>query len=115
MYTRSGRDLVRDTKTGVVGADPSVSDPRRRFRGVGITRHPIRVHLSTRTATEADRIAPAGTRLWVIGYTVTERGRESSFTVPCVAEAAARRMVRNLLRDRLPGMSEAEVYSEDVG
>ncbi|MFV8137415.1 hypothetical protein ACNQR7_07575 [Mycolicibacterium senegalense] len=88
---------------------------------MGITRHPIRVHLSTRTATESDRIAtesdriaPAGTTLWVVEYTVTERGRKSSFTVPCVAEAAARRMVANLLRDRLPGTAESDVYSEEL-
>lgn len=87
----------------------------RRFRGVGITRHPIRVHLSTRIADESDRIAPTGTRLWVVAYTVTERGRESSFVTDHVAEAAARRMVANLLRDRLPGMSVEDVYSEDVG
>lgn len=82
---------------------------------MGITRHPIRVHLSTRTATESDRIAPAGTTLWVVAYTVTERGRESAFTAPCVAEAAARRMVANLLRDRLPGLSVDDVYTEELG
>lgn len=82
---------------------------------MGITRHPIRVHLSTRTATESDRIAPAGTTLWIVDYTVTERGRESAFTVPCVAEAAARRMVENLLADRLPGLSESDVYTEELG
>lgn len=92
-----------------------MSYPRRTFRAVGITRHPIRIHLSTRTATEADRIAPAGTQLWVVAYTVTERGRESAFTVPCVAEAAARRMVENLLADRLPGMSVEDVYTEALG
>lgn len=82
---------------------------------MGITRHPIRVHLSTRIATEADRIAPAGTQLWIVEYTVSERGRESSFVTDHVAEAAARRMVTNLLADRLPGMSVEDVYSEDVG
>lgn len=87
----------------------------RTVRAMGITRHPIRVHLSTRIAGLDDRIAPAGTRLWVVAYTVTERGRESSFTVPCVAEASARRMVANLLRDRLLGMAVEDVYSEELG
>lgn len=87
----------------------------RRFRGVGITRHPIRVHLSTRIADEADTIAPAGTQLWIVEYTVSERGRESSFVTDHVAEAAARRMVTNLLADRLPGPAVEDVYTEDVG
>lgn len=82
---------------------------------MGITRHAIRVHLSTRTATEDDRITVAGMPLWVVDYTVVERGREASFTVGHAAESGARRMVRNLLADRLPGLTEAEVYSEDVG
>lgn len=81
---------------------------------MGITRHPIRVHLSTRLAGSDDRIALAGTQLWVVAYTVTERGRESAFTVPCVAEAAARRMVENLLADRLPGLSVVDVYTEQL-
>ncbi|MBN7296593.1 hypothetical protein [Mycobacteroides abscessus] len=82
---------------------------------MGITRHPTRVRLSTRTATESDRIAPAGMTLWVVAYTVTQNGRESSFVTDHVAEAAARRMVANLLADRLPGFSVEDVYSEDVG
>ncbi|WP_131806637.1 hypothetical protein [Mycobacteroides abscessus] len=72
------------------------------------------MHLSTRTATEADRIAPAGTTLWVVAYTVTERGRESSFVTDHASETAARRMVANLLRDRLPGTAESDVYSEEL-
>lgn len=82
---------------------------------MGITRHTVRVHLSTRTAGEDDRIAPAGMQLWTVAYTVTERGRESSFTVPHVSEQGARRMVRNLLADRLPGTAESDVYSENLG
>lgn len=81
---------------------------------MGITRHAVRVHLSTRIAGTADGIAPAGTQLWVIDYTISERGRETAFTTPCVAEAAARRMVENLLRDRLPSLSVAEVYTEEL-
>lgn len=79
---------------------------------MGITRRAIRVHLSTRIAGAADTIAPAGTALWIVDYTVVERGKESSFSVGHAAEAAARRMVRNLLKDRLPGMSIEDVYSE---
>lgn len=87
----------------------------RTVRVVGISRFTTRIYLSTRTAGAADRIAPAGTPLWVIEYTVTERGRESSFTVPHVSEIAARRMVANLLRDRLPGLGVEDVYSEELG
>lgn len=96
-------------------AAPSVSYPRRTFPRMGITRHAVRIHLSTRIAGPADTIAPAGTQLWVVEYTISERGRKSSFTTPCVAEAAARRMVANLLRDRLPGTAESDVYSEELG
>lgn len=92
-----------------------LSQPPGSFRAVGITRHPVHVHLSTRIAGAADTVAPAGTRLWVVAYTVTERGRESSFVTDHVAEAAARRMVANLLRDRLPGLSVDDVYTEDLG
>lgn len=81
---------------------------------MGITRHPTRVHLSTRIATADDRITIAGMVLWVVDYTVVERGSESHYSVGHAAEAAARRMVRNLLRDRLPGMSIEDVYSEEL-
>lgn len=79
---------------------------------MGITRFATRVHLSTRIAGEADTVAPAGMRLWVVDYTVVERGRESRFVTDHVAEAAARRMVANLLRDRLPGTEVSDVYIE---
>lgn len=82
---------------------------------MGITRHPIRIRLSNRTAGPEDTIAPADTLLWVVDYTVTERGRESSFTVPHVSERGARRMVANLLADRLPGLGVEDVYSEELG
>lgn len=82
---------------------------------MGITRHAVRVHLSTRIAGTADGIAPAGTQLWVVAYTVVERGRQSSFDVGHAAEAGARRMVSNLLQDRLPGTTVGDVYSEELG
>ncbi|SKM37443.1 Uncharacterised protein [Mycobacteroides abscessus subsp. abscessus] len=82
---------------------------------MGITRHAVRVRLSTRIATADDRITAAGTVLWTVAYTVVERGRESTFVTEHVAEAAARRMVRNLLADRLPGTAESDVYTEELG
>lgn len=82
---------------------------------MGITRHITRIHLSTRTATADDRVAPAGTPLWVITWTVGECGGDKTFTAPCLTEASARRMVANLLADRLPGLSESDVYSEELG
>jgi hypothetical protein len=66
-----------------------------------------RIRLSTKPADEIVAI-------WIVDYTVTQKGRESHFTVPCVAEAGARRMVANLLNDRLPGLSEADVYTEEL-
>lgn len=92
-----------------------MSHPPRTVPAVGITRFTTRIHLSARIAGEAEGIAPAGTVLWIVDYTVTQNGRESRFTTPCVAEAAARRMVENLLRDRLPGLSVDDVYSEELG
>lgn len=85
------------------------------FPRMGTTRHPIRVHLSTRIATADDRITIAGMVLWVVDYTVVERGKESHYKVGHAAEAGARRMVRNLLADRLPGTVESDVYSEELG
>lgn len=75
---------------------------------MGITRHATRVHLSTRTD-------PAGMPVWTVAYTVTEHGRESSFVTDHVSEVAARRMVENLLADRLPGLTVEDVYTEELG
>ncbi|OTR21364.1 hypothetical protein B9M80_12760 [Mycobacteroides abscessus] len=100
---------------GHFGQGRVLSYPPRRFRAMGITRHAVRVHLSTRTAGPDDHITVPGMPLWVVDYTMVERGRESTYTVGHAAEAGARRMVRNLLRDRMPGLTEAEVYTEDVG
>ena len=84
-------------------------------RRMGITLFTTRVHLSTRVATAADLFAVPGIDLWVVDYTVVQKGRESRYTTPCVAEAAARRMVENLLRDLAPGLSVEDVYSEGLG
>lgn len=81
---------------------------------MGIARFTTRVRLSTRIAGEGEGIAPAGTPLWVIDYTVTERGKELSYSAPHVAEASARRMISNLLADRVPGRSEEDVYTEEL-
>lgn len=74
---------------------------------MGITRHAVRIHLSTCTD-------PAGRTEWVVEYTVTEHGRESSFITHHAAEGAARQLVQNLLADRLPGLTVEEVYSEQL-
>ncbi|MBN3458254.1 hypothetical protein JNN96_29875 [Mycobacterium sp. DSM 3803] len=75
---------------------------------MGITRHAVRIRLST-------RIMPAGMTEWVVDYTISERGRESSFVTHHAAEGAARQLVANLLRDRLPGLTVEDVYTEDLG
>jgi len=46
---------------------------------------------------------------------VTERGKQSSYTAPHVAEASARRMISNLLRDRAPGLTEEDVLTDELG
>ncbi|WP_078315396.1 hypothetical protein [Mycobacterium sp. D16Q16] len=74
---------------------------------MSITRHAVRIRLSTRTD-------PAGMTEWVVGYTISERGRENSFVTHHAAEGAARQLVENLLRDRLPGTAESDVYSERI-
>lgn len=53
-----------------------------------------------------------GMTLWVVDYTVTEHGRESSFVTVHAAECAARQLVANLLRDRQLGTEVSDVYSE---
>ncbi|CDP89232.1 MULTISPECIES: hypothetical protein [Mycolicibacterium] len=75
---------------------------------MGITRHAVRIHLSTRTD-------PAGMTEWVVTYTVSEQGRERSFVTHHAAEASARQLVTNLLADRLRATSVEDVYSEDWG
>ncbi|CRZ17587.1 hypothetical protein [Mycolicibacterium neworleansense] len=75
---------------------------------MGITRHAVRIHLST-------RITPAGSTEWTVEFTVTEHGRESSFVTHHAAEAEARQLVQKLLADRLPGLTVEEVYLEELG
>lgn len=43
---------------------------------MGITRHPVRIRLSTRIAGPDDHITVPGMTLWTVEYTVTERGRD---------------------------------------
>lgn len=76
----------------------------------------MRVELCMRTAGEDDRTAIPGMTLWVISWTVRERvGHERTWTAPHVTEHGARRMVTNLLLELAPGLSESDVYSEELG
>lgn len=84
-----------------------MSPAARTVPAVGITRRAIRIRLST-------RITPAGMTEWVVDYTVSEHGREASFVTHHAVEAAARQLVKNLLTDRLPGLSVDDVYSEQL-
>ncbi|WP_074302928.1 hypothetical protein [Mycobacteroides abscessus] len=75
----------------------------------------VRVALSTRTADDDDHTATAGMQLWVVSWTVRERlGHERTWSVPSASETGARTMVQNLLAERLPGLSESDVYSEEL-
>ncbi|WP_078321690.1 hypothetical protein [Mycobacteroides chelonae] len=91
----------------MIATDLALSPAARSFPAVGITRHATRIRLST-------RIMPAGLTEWTVAYTVSENGREHSFITRHAAKGAARQLVTNLLRDRLPGTSVEEVYSEDA-
>lgn len=82
---------------------------------MGLSRNIVHVEPSTRTAGADDRIAPAGTPLWVVSWTVQERvGHERTWTAPCTTEVAARRMVRNLLGELAPGLTVDDVYLEQL-
>ncbi|MFL0242354.1 MULTISPECIES: hypothetical protein [Mycobacteriaceae] len=82
---------------------------------MGMRRGVVRVALSTRTADDDDHTAIAGTPLWVVSWTVRERpGHERTWSAPSASETGARTMVQNLLAERLPGLSESDVYSEEL-
>nr|WP_046284150.1 hypothetical protein [Mycobacterium sp. UM_NZ2] len=110
-----------DQRRGTPARDPAGSGAGRGvgvpsyLPRVGIARFTTRIRLSSRIGGEDDGAALVGIRLWIVDYTVTERGKESSYAAPHVAEASARRMVANLLNDRLPGLTEEDVYSEELG
>lgn len=80
-----------------------------------ITRRTTRIHLSCRTAGDGDGVAPADTRLWVIDYAVREGRDELHLSTAMAAEAAARRMIANLLAQRQPGASVGDVFIESLG
>jgi hypothetical protein len=82
---------------------------------VGITRFTTKVVLTTGTAETSTGAAVAGHPAWIVDYTVTQNGRESSFRVTDYAEAGARRLVANLLEHRQPGLRVEDVYSEQFG
>lgn len=84
----------------------------RTVRAMGITRFTTRVRLTKGVAGESTGASIAGHPAWIVEYTVTENGRESSFRVTDYAEAGARRLVANLLQHRKPGLSVEDVYRE---
>lgn len=79
---------------------------------MGITRYPVRIRLSTRIAGPDDHITVPGMTLWTVEYTVTDRGRETSFVTDHVAETAARRMVANLLAELAPGLDPEDAFTD---
>lgn len=56
-----------------------------------------------------------GRRFWRMDWTETENGREQSFSFGHYTESAARRMVDNLLKDRLPGTAITDIYRDETG
>jgi hypothetical protein len=79
---------------------------------VAITRITKTIRLSTRIATDADPVAVPGTRLWEIDYRVREGRDEHTLNTAVVSEAAARRMVDNLLAQRPAGSAVEDVLAE---
>jgi len=79
---------------------------------MAITRFTTRVRLSKGVAGESAGAAIAGHPAWIVEWTVVQNGRESSFRVTDYAEVGARRLVANLLANRLPGLSVEDVYTE---
>lgn len=79
-----------------------------------VTRRATSIHLSCRTAGDGDGVAVPGTQLWVIEYTVREGRSERRLSTAMAEEPAARRMVANLLRDRQPGLSVEDVFTESL-
>ena len=82
---------------------------------MGLVRDIVRIELTTRTAGPDDHVALPGMPLWVVGWTKRDRlGRERSWSAPNVTEAGARRMVTNLLAERVPELSVDEVFTDHV-
>lgn len=79
---------------------------------MAITRVTTRVHLRTGIAGESDHVAPVGSPVWIVEWTVRDGRREDSVSTTCAAEAAARRLVENLLANLPPGKTVADVYTE---
>lgn len=55
------------------------------------------------------------TMLWIVDYTVREGREERCLSTAMAAEAAARRMVANLLAQRRPDASVDDVFTESLG
>lgn len=89
-----------------------MSYPPRTLPAMSIARFTTRVHLSTGVAGESTGASVAGHPAWIVEWSVTEHGRESSFRVTDYSEAGARRLVGNLLANVKPGLSAEDVYTE---
>lgn len=81
---------------------------------MGITRFTTKVTLSRGVAVPSTGITVVGQPVWVVDYTVIERGRESSFQITDYSEAGARKLIANLLGNLAPGHAIEDVYTEQV-
>lgn len=72
-----------------------------------------KVTLSTAVA-GPDEAAP-DEPVWIISYTKSQHGREQHYRVTDYSETGARRMVRNLVADRAPGLSVEDVFTDNTG
>ncbi|TWS25335.1 hypothetical protein FK268_09070 [Tsukamurella sputi] len=80
---------------------------------MGLVLDIVRIELTTRTAGSDDHVALPGMPLWVVDWTRRDRlGRERSWSAPHVTEAGARRMVANLLAERVPELPVEAVFTD---
>lgn len=78
---------------------------------MGLSRRVVRIELTARTAGPDDRVALPGMPLWEVSWTERDRlGRERTWTAPHITEAGARRMVENLLAERVPELPVEAVF-----
>lgn len=82
---------------------------------MGITLFTTKVTLTKGVAGPSTGAALVGQPVWIVDYTVEQRGKSSSFSVPDYSEVGARKLVANLLANLKPGLRVEDVYSEQLG
>lgn len=79
---------------------------------MGITRFTTKVTLAKGVAKESTGASMAGRPVWIVEYTVEQRGKASNFRADDYSEPGARKLVANLLANVKPGLRVADIYRE---